>query len=540
MIMLQPSDYFALVSRQPNRLKIVNAHDEVVQVITDCLPENVSFYYKSKATCGFKFSSQPFAIGGSQDQTILIKRMLADIIERLQSINWHVVINSDMAREKTSFCLFFRKIVAFNQVMKNKLSRDGKIFTFSPSGLSSLLLIDIPYFLEKEMIDVIKSQCSVNDYKMIQNVEGTQITSKLDLKGFAWAETGSKAIQLRKMILEVIRVARKYKYELVTNINVKGTTDSLMFQHKPSLQDSSEDLLIMSLNRNDRLRLIGAPPYIVTAAEDVIGQHWGVQSCKQLDNGDGFEFKLYGTPWWADGETAVKSRHLIACLIAKYKSLGWEVSATVDVSRKLNDKTVFVFRQCPPETQNFAVLSFHETDKMRFLSDLDDSFSLTDGIDRILDASDVTKSISYYWKAKQWKIRGDPFSGHMNCGVDQRLMIHHLTKILKYFHKLGWRLVASADVSAKYHSSDNNSFPLDTHTWFFLYDPDHIKVPDTVLDIDDDGDENHHVLDGVVGDLFTVNEIKSEKSEMRYFVRVILPVLIFVITILIYASTVLF
>ena len=171
--MLQPSDYFALVSRQPNRLKIVNAHDEVVQVITDCLPENVSFYYKSKATCGFKFSSQPFAIGGSQDQTILIKRMLADIIERLQSINWHVVINSDMAREKTSFCLFFRKIVAFNQVMKNKLSRDGKIFTFSPSGLSSLLLIDIPYFLEKEMIDVIKSQCSVNDYKMLQNVESS-------------------------------------------------------------------------------------------------------------------------------------------------------------------------------------------------------------------------------------------------------------------------------------------------------------------------------------------------------------------------------
>ena len=536
--MLDPRDYCVLVSRQPNRLKLVNAHDEVVQVIKECLSDNAEFYYKSKATCGFVITrpSRPFIIGGSQEDTIKVKRLLAEIVEKLQKISWFVVTCSDVSRMASNFSLFFRKIVTFDQVMKNKLSREGKIFIFSPSGRSSLLLIDTPYFLEKEMIDAIKSQCTINDYKMIENVEGNNITSRIELKGFAWAETGSKAIKLRKMMLEVIRVARKHKYELITNINVKGTTDSLMFQHRPSLPDSAEDLLIMSLNRTDRIRLIGAPPYVVTAAEDVIGQHWGVQSCKQLEDGDGFEFKLYGSPWWADGETAVKSRHLVASLIAKYKSLGWEVGATVDVSRKLNDKTVFVFRQCPPETQNFAVLSFHETDKLRFLSDLDDPFSLMDGIDRILDASDVSDSISYYWKAKQWKIKGVPFSGHMNCGVDLRLMVHHLTKILKYFHKLGWRLVASADVSAKYADNNNQSYPLDTHTWFFLYDPEHIKQSDTVLDIEEEEEagENHHVLDGVVGDLFTVEEIKSERSNTRYFIRVILPMLVFFTSVLIY------
>ena len=85
------------------------------------------------------------------------------------------------------------------------------------------------------------------------------------------------------------------------------------------------------------------------------------------------------------------------------------MAATVDVSRKLNDKTVFIFRQCPPETQEWAVLSFHESNKMRFLSSTD-NFMLSDGIDRILNAADATKTISYYWKAKQWTLSGVPFS----------------------------------------------------------------------------------------------------------------------------------
>jgi len=37
---------------------------------------------------------------------------------------------------------------------------------------------------------------------------------------------------------------------------------------------------------------------------------------------------------------------------------------------------------------------------------------------------------------------------------------------------LGWRLVASADVSAKYIHQDNGpDYPLDVHSWYFMYDP---------------------------------------------------------------------
>ena len=89
------------------------------------------------------------------------------------------------------------------------------------------------------------------------------------------------------------------------------------------------------------------------------------------------EYKLGGTPWWAEGELAVDSRRLIGSLIASLKFSGWEVAGTVDISRQLEDKTVFLLRQssCKAKHQkagavaqmvDWACLSFHETDRIRW------------------------------------------------------------------------------------------------------------------------------------------------------------------------------
>ena len=60
-------------------------------------------------------------------------------------------------------------------------------------------------------------------------------------------------------------------------------------------------------------------------------------------------------------------------------------------------------------------------------------------------------------------------------------MIHLLTKILRNMNVLGWKLIASADVSAKYSNPNNQSpRPLDTHSWFFLKDPDMVLPPGAV------------------------------------------------------------
>ena len=539
--MIDPGDYCALICRAPNRLRLVNAHSEVVEVIEKSLIEyklDFKLYFSSQVTCAFKLISKPFVPGGcSEEKTIKIKRALARMIVQLQTINWEIVINTDIGRENTNSCIFFRKIVILNRFKKEKFERDGNIFIFSPSGDHNILLIDVPSNIEKEVVENITNVCKVENYDLIENVDDAFITSKLSLKGYSWYATEEHAVAIRKMVLKVIKVARSHKYELVTNLNVKGTTDSLLFQHKRSLSsrlpiprallDYPEDMFIMSLNRNDRLRLIEAPRYIETKTKEVISQNWGVQDVGEYAGS--FEVKMYGRPWWADGEDTVRARNLIAVLIAKFKSLGWEVGASVDMSRKLQDKTVFMFRQCPAKDQKFAVLSFHETDKIRFLSSSSNTVMLTDEINKILEAANVIQNICFYEKAKQWQIKGVPFSGDANHGADQRLMVHHLTKILKHFHNLGWKLVASADISAKYYKNNSKEYPLDTHSWFFLHDPESIVMSDTIVISHTNNDESLNIDDV---DQFCVSEIRSEKSNCRIILRVYLPLAIILILII--------
>ena len=62
----------------------------------------------------------------------------------------------------------------------------------------------------------------------------------------------------------------RHNYDLVTNINTKGKTDSLFFQHNMTLYGSPEDMFILSLNNDDKIRLIRAPDGILKLVGDVI------------------------------------------------------------------------------------------------------------------------------------------------------------------------------------------------------------------------------------------------------------------------------
>ena len=408
---------------------------------------------------------------------------MGKIIVDLQEINWHLAVSSDdFGHRSANSCLFFRRVA-----IAEHRKRDGEVFLFSPSGEGSILLIDVPERVERDLVHSIAAACTMETYELLDTREGPVLTSRLNMGGLTWSATGDQALSVRKMILSFVQSARKHKYELVSqlssshstlkhctvqvsNLNTKGTTDSLVFQHRNCLQDSPEDMLMISLNREDLLRLISCPGYVVTAVEEVIREHWqqGLQASREREAC--WELKLSGTPWWAEGEDTVKARYLVAHIISRLKALGWEVAATTDLSRKGNNKTAFVFRQAPPEVQPFSVLSFHESDKLRLMSSCDEKFVLADSLEKILSSAGLTQSTKPYWKAKQWKLKGSPFSGDSRSDADE--MILTLTRILKQFHQQGWRLAASADVSAK-HEDD---VPLSRRSWFFLHDPKHVPV----------------------------------------------------------------
>ena len=107
--------------------------------------------------------------------------------------------------------------------------------------------------------------------------------------------------------------------------------------------------MMISLNRNDRLRLISSPTYVMTAVEEVVSQHWGLQNCKEKEGC--WEFKLYGTPWWADGEDSVKARYLIAHIIIKLKTKLTMKHVPISMF-VLHHLCLYSFKECLSESQS--------------------------------------------------------------------------------------------------------------------------------------------------------------------------------------------
>ena len=123
---------------------------------------------------------------------------------------------------------------------------------------------------------------------------------------------------------------------------------------------------------------------------------------------------------------------------------------------------------------DWVSISFHETDKIRLVSgpgkETASQTSLREKVRaRLAEGGEgVVQREREYHGATEWKLSGTPFSGTFGTGGQQRAMISFLSCILRDFNTSGWKLVTSADISAKYHSTKHERYPLDLHTWFFL------------------------------------------------------------------------
>ena len=79
-----------------------------------------------------------------------------------------------------------------------------------------------------------------------------------------------------------------------------------------------------------------------------------------------------------------------------------------------------------------------------------------------------------YGKSIEWKLEGDPWDTE-GLYSDQTRGVYLLCLLLDVIQPLGWRLVSSADISAKNLDANDRGYalvgkPEDMHTWFFLYE----------------------------------------------------------------------
>ena len=216
--------------------------------------------------------------------------------------------------------------------------------------------------------------------------------------------------------------------------------------------------------------MIGAPPDVTQCVKETIVSVWQKGIQKEEDHFGAWDFKLKGTPWWADGTEAVQSRLLITKIIEALLARGWIVQISVDITRKDHDKSVLLFKRSTVPPAPIFCLSLNETDKLRMINAPQ---NVVDSFRQVVQSKWLfgIKREGPYDQSYEIKVNENPWSYGMtgHDGAHGRVLLMYL---LRAFAQLGWRQILSADVSAKFvHQDKGPDYPLDVHSWWFKYDP---------------------------------------------------------------------
>ena len=88
-------------------------------------------------------------------------------------------------------------------------------------------------------------------------------------------------MQLRQLLLDIVKLFQTQNFKLIANVNFRGSTDSLFFESRVQSFGlaTPEEMFAVSLNRVDRLRLVASNSDLQHNVGSLIQQTWarGIQ-----------------------------------------------------------------------------------------------------------------------------------------------------------------------------------------------------------------------------------------------------------------------
>ena len=414
----------------------------------------------------FRLPGRPFVIGSGQEAATTGKVFIARIFEEMFGLGYDFVTCSDLAQTMDQGNLFFKKACGIKRSSRT-------VLCVAPGGMDKVVLVRCP----DDVISAIKQAIEKSWPKGIRSEHSERtygvLVTKIKLNGNPWISRDAESIDCRRLLISIIENLEKINWRFHAVANIKGGTDSLFFMYDPK-RPGNGDLSILSLDKTDRLRLInfGNESSIVKAVAEGIKKSNG-RPPEVWNYHGSTEFKVSGTPFYCFGNESIASREMIAGVLQVLRQYGYEVLTGIDVSRKLDDKSSILFRKCHRSSVRHSCISLNDVDTVRiinFPSKASSSLELAvhqhylPGIRGIMEKDSKTNCC-------QLKLSGTPWSA-----LDKSYSIHGksmLMAILREANRLGWDLVASIDVSAKYvHPDSGPGYPVDVHSWFFKYTPD--------------------------------------------------------------------
>ena len=406
----------------------------------------------------FKLRGNPFYALTSFEEAVCARKLGCQLLFRLYNMGCKLLLSSDLSRTADLTTWIFHR----EQTQQAQ-------FHFAAIGVSSsdkLQFVDFPTSMHQMFQGIVQT----NWPQAIQNIKTLGDALQIKLHGNPWMSAGgAENIQSKTLIKALINELDAQKWVLYGSSNLKGTADTIFFRYDPSVPTDGSRMagFVISLNRTDRLRLIDSPQDAVNGVKTMLAQFWGrgIQEEKQKFNA--YEFKLAGNPWWADGTEAVDTRFFMCKMFEGLMSIGWRVQIAIDLSRKLNDKSVLTFQRGPPMVLPIFCLSLNYTDRIRIINAPQDTAQAISNEIKRLWLFGVQHE-QPYGASIELKLNGNPWSygydGH--DGAHGRVLLLYLLKLCA---SLGWFIILSADVSAKYvHQDKGPDYPVDVHSWWFM------------------------------------------------------------------------
>ena len=359
--------------REPDKLRMILGTDHEANIIRQTIQESwpggiQKESFKLNGVHKFKFRGNPFGTSFLLD-AIQCRRTAERILHRLYQEGWRLQISSDLTQTKDLSTWFFKKVPAERDFLSQPFLVVGL------SSVDSLMVLNAPVELHQLLQDAIRRSWPNGIQKWTYENEVLLIK----LSGYPWCPDGNETVHSRMVLQAIINDLFLKQWNLYGNCNLKSSANTLFFKYDPAMINPTEARVLpsplhftISLNKDDLLRVIGAPESLIPAIRNTIQSSWykGIQAVSSYVGSQ--EFKLRGTPWWASGTETVESRFLILKLIEALQAYGWSPVASIDSSRKVSDKSSFVFRQSQPRQSPFFCVSLHETDKLRLINAADD------------------------------------------------------------------------------------------------------------------------------------------------------------------------
>jgi len=475
--------YVGVALRILNKIRLIHAPPEVVLMTEKIIGEinkksgaDMEIIRKDKyGTFGYEVGDGScFTLGSSKTSSTSGKLFTVRMFEEMYKLGYDPVVSSDLSRSSDQATWFF--------VKKTSERPSQRVACLAPGKSDTLVMLRA----DDRFQDVVRN--SILEYwplgiqreKTIESCGET--LTEIKLNGNPWIDyAGEENIQCRQMLIHIFGQLGSTNYKLLAGTNIKGGTDSYFFMQDPSYTTTPANMCMISLNKKDRLRLVNCVD-MAGPVRETISRHYGEIQREEEKYGS-WEFKLSEKPWCCSGELATRSRQLISRISETMLAHGWALSTAIDITRSLNDKSVLLFTRAQNYTTNFACIALSDVDRVRLL---DFSPSHTQQLREVIERlylPGVEKQSQRDTSCYEMDLNGPPWTSNSSFNLHARSA---LLNVLKKANSLGWRLAASADVSSKYVQH----YPLDVHSWYFVYWPG-----------DAAGSENISKNDGLYPDL---------------------------------------